>query len=188
MHPIDESTIAEIVSTIRTAPVPGVRVVGIDGPSGSGKSTLAAPLATALGAPIVAVDDFVSWNDFAGWWPRFEEQVLTPLFAGAEVRYQQRDWTDWSGDSLGSWRHLDPSPVVVIEGVTCTRAAVADRLACRVWVEAPADTRLSRGLARDGAEHHDLWARWMSEETAFFAADRTAERADFRLSGTTPLS
>jgi ATP-dependent protease Clp ATPase subunit len=66
-------------------PVHGIRIVGVDGPSGSGKSYLTGGLAAALNAPVIEVDDFVSWTDFAGWWPRFDEQVLTPLLAGRDA-------------------------------------------------------------------------------------------------------
>ncbi len=75
-------------------------------------------------------------------------------------------------------------PFVVLEGVTCTRREVADRLAVRVWVDAPADERLRRGVARDGESHRALWERWMREETAFFADDGTRERADVVVDGT----
>lgn len=34
---------------------------------------------------------------FAGWWPRFDSQVLTPLLAGRDAVYQARDWSDWYG-------------------------------------------------------------------------------------------
>ena len=44
----------------------GIRLVGVDGPSGSGKSTLATRLAARAPAPVVEIDDFVSWSDFAG--------------------------------------------------------------------------------------------------------------------------
>jgi cytidylate kinase len=51
----------------------------------------------------------------------------------------------------------------------------------RVWVEAPYDVRLARGIERDGESHRDLWLAWIAEEAAFFAADGTRERADLVL-------
>ena len=75
-------------------------------------------------------------------------------------------------------------PFVVLEGVTCTRREIADRLAVRVWVDAPADVRLRRGIERDGESHRPLWERWMPEEAAFFDADGTRARADFVVDGT----
>ncbi|MCP2329087.1 uridine kinase [Hamadaea flava] len=162
--------------------IDGVRVIGVDGGAGSGKSTLAGQLAELSGAGLVEIDDFVSWDDFAGWWPRFDEQVLTPLLAGQDAHFQVRDWAnDWRGGSLGGWKTLPWQPVVVIEGVTCTRLATEGRLAYGVFVDAPADLRLARGLARDHGQDHDvreLWERWLAEESDFFAADRTWDRAD----------
>jgi uridine kinase len=106
------------------------------------------------------------------------------LLSGRRAHYQVRDWAgDEFGTSLGGWKTLDPAPVVVIEGVTCTRAAMAGRLAYGVWVEAPEAVRLRRGVARDGESHRHLWREWMAEERAFFAEDRTRERADLRVDG-----
>lgn len=186
MPVVDADLVSAVAAAARSAEIPGIRIVGIDGPSGSGKSTLARPVAEALNAPVIPVDDFVSWGDLAGWWPRFERQVLVPLLAGRHAVYQQRDWSDWSGDTLGEWRTVEWSPFLVIEGVTCTRAAVGDLLACRVWVEASRPERLARGLERDGAEHRELWEHWMREEESFFARDATASRADFRVWAGTP--
>ncbi|QMU77284.1 hypothetical protein GXW83_17870 [Streptacidiphilus sp. PB12-B1b] len=169
-----------LVRAVRCAePVGGVRIVGIDGPSGSGKTTLAAGLCRALGAGLVQIDDFVSWDDLHGWWPRFERQVLDPLLAGRDARYQVRDWEgDEFGRSLKGWKTTAHAPLIVVEGVTCTRARTVGRVACAVWVEAPAATRLRRGLQRDGESHRALWQRWQAQEDAFFRADGTRDRAD----------
>jgi hypothetical protein len=162
----------------------GIRLVGVDGPSGSGKSTLAARLAVRASAPVVEIDDFVSWSDFAGWWPRFETQVLSPVLSGKAAHYQVRDWAhDEHGTSLGGWKTLAWAPLVILEGVTCTRLAAASRLAYAIWVEAPDDLRLQRGLDRDGTDHRHLWLTWMAEEREFFAADGTRARADLRVTG-----
>jgi len=124
----------------------GIRIIGVDGPQGSGKSTLAARISALIGAPLAQVDDFVSWVDLVGWWPRFEAQVLNPLLSGSDAHYQVRDWeNDEFGTSLNGWKTVEWSPVVVLEGLTCTRAAIADRLAYRIWVEAPDDVRLQDG-------------------------------------------
>jgi uridine kinase len=167
-------------SVARRAPVNGIRIVGVDGRSGAGKSFLASQLSTLLGAPIIEIDDFVSWDCFAGWWPRFEEQVLSPLLAGRDATFQARDWTDWYGSSLGGWKTQRWSPTVILEGVTCTRRDTIGRIAYAIWVEAPAGMRLARGMARDTnfAGKEDLWKQWMREEDEFFTADETRERAD----------
>lgn len=177
--------VADVASRIGTAiacceSVNGIRIVGIDGPSGSGKSFLAARLSSLLGVPVIEIDDFVSWDCFADWWSRFDEQVLVPLLAGRDARYQARDWNDWYGSSLGAWKTQPWSPTLIVEGVTCTRRETVGRLAYTVWVEAPADMRFARGMARDTtfSGKEELWRRWIREEDAFFTADRTRERAD----------
>lgn len=172
---------AEIAAAVAARePVNGIRIVGIDGPSGSGKSHLAARLARLLDAPIIEIDDFVSWDCFAGWWPRFESQVLAPLLAGRDARFQARDWNDWYGSSLGEWKSQPWAPTIILEGVTCTRRETVGRIVYSVWVDAPAALRLARGMARDTtfAGKDELWARWMAEEDEFFATDGTRERAD----------
>lgn len=180
------NTLQAIQNAVLSAPaVGGIKIVGIDGPSGSGKSTLAGKLAPLLNAPIIPIDDFVSWNNFAGWWPRFEQQVLDPLLSGDLAHYQRRDWEgDEFGDSLGHWTTVSWSPVVLIEGVTCTRRESIGRIAFAIWVEAPKDERLRRGIDRDGEGHRALWYRWMDEEDKFFAADKTRLRADLIVPGT----
>lgn len=162
----------------------GVRIVGVDGPSGSGKSSLARRIADLSGAQIVFIDDFVSWEDFDGWWPRFDREVLTPLLAGHDARYQVRDWAnDELGSSLGGWKTTPFSQLVILDGVTCTRRAAAASLTYRIWVEAPESVRLARGLARDGESHRALWDSWMAHEARFFAEDGTRACADLFVDG-----
>lgn len=180
-HAVDLAAVAaEILGRPATN---GARIVGIDGPSGSGKSTFARALLAQLPGDaertLVQIDDFVSWPDFAGWWPRFDSEVLQPLSQGRDARYRARDWLDDEfGTSLGEWKVARWAPIIAVEGVTSTRQAAADRLAYAVWVHAPRAVRLRRGIARDGESHRELWLRWMAEEDEFFATDRTRGRAD----------
>jgi hypothetical protein len=54
-------------------------------------------------------------------------------------------------------------------------------------VQAPAELRLARGVARDADPAgdadaaRDLWRRQLAVEEAFFAADGTRDRADVRM-------
>ena len=164
---------------VLAAPGP-VRLVAVDGPAGSGKSTEAARLSRRLGrAPVIDLDDFFAWRDLEGWWPRFEAEVADPLLAGRPAAWGVRDWRgDPDGSSTRGVRTAPPWPVVVLDGVSSSRAAIAPRLALRVWVEAPREERLRRGLARDGEAEREHWLAWQAMEDAFFAADATRERAD----------
>jgi energy-coupling factor transporter ATP-binding protein EcfA2 len=171
--------LADVVAEIRArTPVGPTRLVGIDGPAGSGKSTLARELAPLLDAPIATTDDFLSWTDLHGWWPRVESDLLAPLLGGRDASYRVRDWRgDPEGDGLDGWRTTPWSATVVLEGVTSTRREIADRLTYRIWVEAPEEVRRERNLNR--ADYwHDHWDAWVRLETAFFSADGTRDRAD----------
>ncbi|MEO8284624.1 MAG: uridine kinase [Pseudarthrobacter sp.] len=177
-----DDVLADVLT--RKARASGIRLVGVDGPSGSGKSTLARRLAARSHAPVIEIDDFVSWKNFDGWWPRLETEVFLPLQAGSGARYRVRDWhSDEFGTSLNGWKTVTWAPMVILEGVTCSRLAATDFLAFRIWVEAPTDLRLNRGVARDGATHRQLWLEWMQEERQFFADDGTRARADLRVDG-----
>jgi len=106
--------------------------------------------------------------------------VIAPLSAGATARY--RRW-DWEAGRLAEWHVVEPMPAVVIEGVSSARRAAADRLAYAVWVDAPAELRLERGLERDGKEARASWDAWMAEEDAHFAHDGTRARCELVVDG-----
>jgi uridine kinase len=184
MPPIDFKFLAE---TIKSMPCPHpVRLVAIDGRSGSGKSTFAHKLNQHLGAEFIPLDDFIAWDDLQDWWPRFEEQVLTPLFAGQSIRYQQRDWEhDTPGRGLGPWRSLPPTQLLLIEGVGAARRAVRRRLCWSAWIETPRQLCLQRGLARDAQVPNagQLWANWMPLQDEFMQKECSADTADLVVDG-----
>ncbi|TDP41004.1 AAA domain-containing protein [Nocardia ignorata] len=159
------------------------RLVAVDGPGGAGKSTLADRLAVACCADLLHTDDFASWDNQLDWWPRLEAQVLEPLGQGRPAQYQRYDWTS---RAFSEWHELASPDVLILEGVSAARAAVRDRLSLSIWVETPRDTRLRRGLDRDGAQALPLWQRWMAAEDAHFAADRTPDHADVIVDGWHP--
>lgn len=162
-----------------------VRLVSIDGPAGSGKTTtasLVAREAAELGATaaVLHLDDlYEGWAGLEGsLWPRLSAQVLEPLRRGRPGRYQRYDWP--SG-AFAEWVDLEVPELLVLEGCGSGRREVDPLAVLRVWVEAPADLRLERGLARDGADAREHWVTWMSGEAEHFARERTRERADVRL-------
>jgi uridine kinase len=163
------------------APGP-VRLVGIDGCGGAGKTTFAARLAAALeGAPVVHTDDFASHDEPINWWPRFVARVVEPLQRGVAATFHPYDWVNRRrSDELIV---ILPSPVVLIEGVAATREAWRDMLSMRIWVDAPRDLRLERGIERDGEELRAFWDDWMRAEDDYVLREDPLAHADLVVDG-----
>ncbi|WP_251150793.1 (d)CMP kinase [Cellulosimicrobium sp. Marseille-Q4280] len=159
----------------------GIRLVVVDGPAGSGKTTLAAQLGEALPAQVLHMDDlYEGWRGLEPAWARLDGWVLAPLASGRPGRYRR---FDWGRDTFAEWHDVPPAPFLVVEGCGAARLEADAVAALRVWVEAPDDVRLRRGLDRDGEESRDHWLAWMTAEREHYARNRTRERADLRLDG-----
>jgi len=165
-----------------------VRLVCVDGPAGSGKTTTAARLAATLRArgstvAVVHLDDlYDGWRGLEGsLWPRLRSQVLEPLRRGVPGRLQRYDW---AAAAFGGWVDVPVTEVLVLEGCGSAQRAADGLASLRVWVAAPDDVRLARGLARDGEDARPHWTAWMADESAHFAREATRERADVLLDGT----
>jgi len=133
----------------------------------------------------VHTDDLLDgWTEPAGFWPRLEEWVLEPLRSGRPGRYRRYDWAQ---AAFAEWHDVPVAPVLVIEGVTVARAEVRPELTLSVWIDAPAEIRLVRGIARDGEALRPQWMRWMAGEEVHVRADRTPELADVVVDGNPSL-
>lgn len=171
-------------------------LIGIDGLGGSGKSTLARELAGLLpDATVVEFDDFYRpsrerqlraaagdreiGGDFD--WRRILSQVLRPLAADEVARYQRYDW---DRDELAEWRRVPPVGVVIVEGNFSTRDELRDYYDLTIWVSAPYDARLRRGIERDGEQARGRWVNeWMPEEERYVEAFRPADQVDVVVNG-----
>jgi uridine kinase len=166
----------------------GVLLVGIDGRGGAGKSTVARALAAALDdAAVVEFDDFYRPSatrlppgdpDIGGnfEWRRLRDQVLAPLARGEEARYQRYDW---GSDSMAEWHAVPARGIVVIDGNYSTREELRSFYGFRIWVEAPRELRLARGLARGGLDTRDRWlGEWMPEEERYLETQEPQRFAD----------
>jgi len=171
-----------LVTRILELPGP-TRFVAIDGPGGAGKSTFAERLSAAADrAPIVHTDDFASADNPINWWPRLLTQVIEPLSRGERCRYQRYDWPT---ETLAEWCTVEPSPIVIIEGVSAGRREWMEHLSFVIWIETSRPERLRRGIERDGPTALDDWESWMSAEDAHYKRDPTRQRADVIVGGTT---
>jgi uridine kinase len=161
-----------------------VRLVCVDGPAGSGKTTFAGRLAGALGpaAALVHTDDLYAGWTLTGSAARLAAGVLRPLAEGRPGSYHRFDWP--AGRFAAVPTPVPVPEVLVVEGCGSSRRALDLWTTLRVWVEAPADLRLARGLDRDGAAMEAHWLRWQRAEAELFAAEETRDRADLLVDGT----
>jgi hypothetical protein len=172
---------ADLARRILARPCERSRLIAVDGPGGAGKTYFAERLAAALAnAPIVQTDDFATGEPGDDWWPKLQSQVIEPLVDGRPARYQRYDW---NRRRFTEWCEVQPSPAVIIEGVSSARRAAAGVLELAVWVQAPRATRLARGLDRDGLGARAAWERWMAEEDVHFLSDMTIDRSEILVDG-----
>lgn len=178
--------LAALAAGLRAAPplLGRTRLVCVDGPAGSGKSTFAGRLVAALGTAgvLVHMDDLYAGWTLTGAVARLSSGVLAPLADGRPGGYHRFDWP--AGRFLPDVVPVPVAEVLVVEGCGSCAPSLDPWTTLRVWVEAPRELRLARGLARDGDAMAPEWQRWQAMEADLFASDRTRERADLRVDGT----
>jgi uridine kinase len=171
-----------VLDLVRTAPATlGTgRLVCVDGPAGSGKTTLATALAGLVregDGPLTVVhtDELLQgWRGLPGLAGTLED-LLRPLADGRASHW--RRW-DWLADGWAERHAVSPGGLLVLEGVGSWARRIADLVTVLVWVEAPPDLRLRRGMARDGEQMRAHWEQWMVDEDALHAAEGTRAHAD----------
>ena len=170
------------------------RLLSIDGPAGSGKTTLSAAVVEGMPAEVsvrvVHLDDvYPGWSGLAEGVDRVARLLVAPLARGDTGAYRRYDWV---AGREAEWHDVSPVDLLVLEGVGAGSADFAAHITTLVWVEAPRDIRLARGLERD-VELHGLleerdrlrarWQAWSADEDALHARHRTRERADVVVEG-----
>jgi uridine kinase len=171
---VDVRPVLDLIAAAR--PLRAFRLVGIGGHGGAGKSTLAAHIE---GAQVVSTDEF--WDGRAFELPRLRAEVFEPLVGGREARYAS--W-DWGARRPGPDRTVTPSGIVVIEGVCALHRMFREDYDVRVWVEAPYEIRLERGVARDGEAARATWVeQWMPMEDRYVERDDPIACADVVVDG-----
>ena len=164
-----------------SAPALGsTRLILIDGPAGAGKTTLASHLFNVLSADarvqVLHGDDmYEGWSGLPRLADVLVDQVLTPLSLGQPGEF--RRW-DWHAGQRAEPIVVPPDPVLIVEGVGVGMAAARVHASVVVWVEAPSDVCLRRGIARDGEGMREEWRRWQRVERQEFAREGTRAASD----------
>jgi uridine kinase len=182
--PTDPVDVATDLLLSRPSALGTVRLGVVDGPSGSGKSTFAQRWSDRLlrvgcvAVTMFSSDDLATWDDPFGWWDRLDRDLLRPLAAGRPGRIRVTEWVP-DGPRPGHVITIAVPKVLILEGVSCGRAAVGNRASVVVWVEViDRAARLERAVARDGEASRSYLRAWQDDEERFFGNDRTADRAD----------
>lgn len=159
-----------------------VKVVAVDGHGGAGKSALALALSEMLGAETIHTDDFASPENPVHWWPRLIEEALEPIARGAlSISYVPSSWgPEHEPEPV---RDQPVTPVMILEGVTAARREFRPYLAYAIWVDAPKDLCIARGVDRDGEAMRGQWESWWCEEEAYIREHRPVDFADAVISG-----
>jgi uridine kinase len=171
---MDSRPVLDLIAAAQTGE--GPTLVGIGGHGAAGKTTLARMVPRAQ---IVSTDEF--WDGESFDLERLEREVLAPLARGAAATFASYDWA--TGEPRGS-RTVEPTGVVIVEGVCALHRRFRDAYAVRVWVEAPYEVRLARAVARDGEEARSTWVDvWMPSEDRYIERDDPVACADLVVGG-----
>ena len=175
MTPIRYDALAALLQS--RAPACGeTKIVAVDGPSGAGKTEFANALATALGAPILHLEDvYPGWSGLAATPALIVEGVLQRVAVG-EVGKVAR-W-DWEHKRAGELIHVPPTPLLILEGVGSGAQVCRPYLSLIVWLDASASIRKTRALSRDGEVYAPFWDMWAEQERQLFEADGTRAAAE----------
>jgi uridine kinase len=167
----------------------GLLVVAIDGHGAAGKSTIAGAVARATGAALVHTDDFFSSPPAAdsglalrGYydWRRLRAQALEPLRARRAVTFRRFDWE--RGRGLDGTVAVQPSDLVLVEGVFSAAPELSDLVDRSVFVQTPERERLRRLRRQITPEEWD--ADWLIAEQAYFDLVRPPSSFDLVVAGT----
>ena len=178
-------TLLDFADAVRRSDSPiglPVKVVAVDGHGGAGKTTLALALSELLEAEIIHTDDFASPENPIHWWPRLIEEALEPIARGAHsISYVRSSWSPEHAPEPVTNQRV--TSAMILEGVAASRREFRPYLAYAIWVDAPKDVCIARGVDRDGEAMRDQWERWWRDEEAYIRDHRPVVFADAVISG-----
>lgn len=165
------------------------RICAIDGYSASGKTTLANQLAGDIpGTEVVSLDDFFLPGGrrrpsvYARNYDldRLQMQVLEPLLAGKEVKYQPFDWANMVPSR--QYLRIPRFSKVIIEGTYSLDLKLRHCYDFSIWVDTPESVRMTRKMDR-GLSHQEASLDEAIEELTYTSAIEPKSHATLTLKG-----
>jgi uridine kinase len=151
----------------------------VDGRSGAGKSRWAAGAQQDTGFTLISLDDFYpGWDGLdAGHSYVFRHGILP------WAQHHPAHLHQWAWDTMtpGEVVTIDPADSLIIEGCGALSALTAPFATDSFWLDAPANVRSSRALARDGDMFAPHWERWALQEERFYKLHASPQRAHHRI-------
>ena len=165
------------------------RLIAIDGGGGAGKSTFAQFLQQAIpDSAIIHIDDFyqppqvrVPVTSFDKPnpnfdWHRIEKLVFEAVQQNKPISFQKYDFK--KGTLSGEIITIPTSSTVIIEGVWSMQDRFVSWYDYCFWLEAPANFRLERGVARDGEDFRSIWEEeWIPIDQAYQQTQEPQKKA-----------
>ena len=160
----------------------------------SGKSTLAHRLAGCFEqSAIIHMDDFYKLppqrqaDDPNGQMPggdydipRLKAEVILPLLASKPGHYYRNDW---QSDELIDDGEIMPHGVIIVEGCYSLIQELRSLMHIKIFVKCIMETRLRRGLERDGEGALSFWQNWMAAEDRYITLQSPETAADYIIDG-----
>ena len=159
-------------------------LLAIDGPAGAGKTTLASKLEAEYSAHstvrTIHMDDlYDGWDNALGQYLTDTLQMITSAHvAGESCTIKLFNWHLMSFDRE---EVITPTDYLILEGVGAAQEIVRKAGATTYWLDIDAATGLQRVLARDGAHIEKEMRQWQIQQSIHFAADKTRENCEFKL-------
>ena len=159
-------------------------LVAIDGPAGAGKTTLAAQFQRDF-SKVKSVSTIHMDSLYAGWDNVFEERLTSTLAMIVSEHNALRPFTieifNWKSMAFDSFLTIEPTDILIIEGVGAGQKIVRDGGAITYWLDIEPSVGLERVLKRDGYEIESQMRQWQSDQEEHFARDLTRNHAHYIL-------
>lgn len=166
-------------------------LIGIDGRPCSGKSTLADKLVDEIGADAIFLDDFfipqAEWpKDIKPAFPfpfflyqEFVQGVMV-LSHGQIFRYGAFDWVT---KGLGDERVIDPTNIIIVEGVSVLCKQLVSCFDYKIFVVSDRTNEFDAIAERENQEGLINWKQLYLPSVELYWKTKPWERADFLYAG-----
>ena len=159
----------------------GMTLIAIDGPAGAGKTTLAAQFfdeySTSKTVALIHMDDL-----YNGWVNALDDRLTSRLTGIVEAFATHSRFSiptfNWATMRFDLSQTVDPSDILIIEGVGAAQKIVRDAGATVYWLDIEPDVGLARVLERDGYEIESQMHQWQLDQDAHFLRDETRANAN----------